>query len=399
VSSPAAACLATIDVVHSARVWLPQTQTWMCEQTRRLPEHVTSHIVCERTENLDQFAVPNVHSAASEALWRRGKDFLMRASGVRHHLALLAKVIDQTGAGVVHSHFGHIGWLDLGALRGRDARHVVSFYGADLSLLPRIEPQWHERYPQLFTAVDRVLCEGPFMAGTLAGMGCPREKITVHHLGVDLDKLAYRPRHWQPGTPLRVLLCGTFTEKKGFPDALEALARLMPTTPLQITIIGDAGDDPRQRAEKQRMLEVIERRRLPVDLRGILSHREIIELGYEHHVLVSPSITAADGDSEGGAPVTIIEMAATGMPIVATQHCDIPEVLPEGTGWLARERDTVSLINQLRELVDMHGNWIVRLARARDHIEHAYDSRRQGERLAELYRELAQRDGVVNRGH
>lgn len=50
---------------------------------------------------------------------------------------------------------------------------------------------------------------------------------------------------------------------------------------------------------------------------------------YKHHIFISPSVASEDGDVEGGAPVTIIEMAASGMPIVSTNHCDIPYVLSE----------------------------------------------------------------------
>lgn len=49
-----------------------------------------------------------------------------------------------------------------------------------------------------------------------------------------------------------------------------------------------------------------------------------------HHVFLSPSVTAPDGDSEGGAPVTIIEAAASGMPVVNSTHCATPEAVYDG---------------------------------------------------------------------
>ena len=46
-------------------------------------------------------------------------------------------------------------------------------------------------------------------------------------------------------------------------------------------------------------------------------------------------------------------MIATGMPIVSTRHCDIPEVVHYGTGdWLVEERDVTGLVERLRWLVD-----------------------------------------------
>ncbi len=57
-----------------------------------------------------------------------------------------------------------------------------------------------------------------------------------------------------------------------------------------------------------------------------------------HHLFLSPSVTAPDGDSEGGAPVSIIEAAATGMPVVSTTHCDIPQAVDDGVTRAARPR-------------------------------------------------------------
>src|SRR5206468_10582768 len=67
---------------------------------------------------------------------------------------------------------------------------------------------------------------------------------------------------------------------------------------------------------------------------GAQPHARFREELLRAHLFLSPSVTAADGDTEGGAPVGIIEASATGMPVVATRHADIPEVIRHGeTGW------------------------------------------------------------------
>ena len=54
-------------VIHSFPVWLPQTQTWMYNQVKQLQQlGVEAHVVCERIENLDRFAVANIHSLENE---------------------------------------------------------------------------------------------------------------------------------------------------------------------------------------------------------------------------------------------------------------------------------------------------------------------------------------------
>ena len=78
------------------------------------------------------------------------------------------------------------------------------------------------------------------MAACLVKQGCPPEKIRVHHLGVDADKIPLKARQWDGREPLRVLIAGTFVEKKGIPDALMALAEVRKKIPIAITLIGDA---------------------------------------------------------------------------------------------------------------------------------------------------------------
>jgi len=59
-------------------------------------------------------------------------------------------------------------------------------------------------------------------------------------------------------------------------------------------------------------------------------------------------VTAADGDSEGGAPTILLEAQAIGTPIVTTRHADIPHVVPEGPGvWLCAEHDVDALATAL----------------------------------------------------
>src|SRR4051812_21366847 len=134
-----------------------------------------------------------------------------------------ASVGRKIDARVLHSHFGSGGWADLAHARRMGARHVVTFYGFDVNYLPVSQPVWYARYRELFAAVDLVLCEGPHFARSIEALGCPAAKIKVQHLGVPIEDIRFVPRQWQPGTPLRILIAGSFTEKKGIPYALEAL--------------------------------------------------------------------------------------------------------------------------------------------------------------------------------
>jgi colanic acid/amylovoran biosynthesis glycosyltransferase len=381
--------MTTITVLHSMPTWLPQTMTWLYNQIVAMPATIENHIVCKTTANLDQFPAPHLHLATAAPPLQQWWDKGLRRLQLRDYFGYTVAVAQRTRAQVLHSHFGHRAWENLGTARRAHLKHVVTFYGYDVNQLPQEAPIWRTRYAHLFAAADQFLCEGPFMAAALVNLGCPPAKVRVHHLGVMVDEIAYRPRLWQPGTPLKVLIVATFTEKKGIPDALAALGQLHRETPLQVTIIGDATDHPLLQAEKTRILRTIAEAGLTdvVTLRGFQPYSTVLDAAYDHHLFLSPSVTAANGDTEGGAPVTLIDMAATGMPIVSTRHCDIPEVvLPDKTGWLAAEHDVAGLVEQLRWLVNHPTGWRPFLDAGRRRIEDEFNAVTQGQRLSEIYR-------------
>ncbi len=378
-------------VIHRTHDWLPQTQTWIYTQVQYLPADVECHIVCDRTHHLDQFGLPNIHCLWEESRWRYLWDKGLQKLRLRRYLGYLVAQARRYDVDIVHAHFGGVGWRNMGAAKKVGARYVVTFYGADVNQLPRSVPRWYRRYRQLFDHVDRVLCEGPHMAQSIINLGCPEDKVRVHHLGVRVDNIPYQPRKWKPDELFRVLIASSFREKKGIPYALEALGRLQNNVQLGITLIGDADKGPRSQLEKQKILATIEKYGLgpKVRLLGYQPHDVLLEEASRHHIFLSPSVTAADGDAEGGAPVSIIEMMATGMPVVSSRHCDIPEIVHHmETGLLAEERDVDGLVQHLKWLVAHPDQWAPMLTAGREHVEVEYNARVQGQHLAEIYQEL-----------
>ncbi len=380
-----------IPVIHAFPVWLPQTQTWMYNQIKYLPADIEVHVVCEQTRNLEQFYLPRMHVLKTASrlryLWEKG----IRNLGVRYFNSYLYDTAKEIDCQIIHSHFGHIGWLNNGVAKKIKCKHVITYYGADVSLFPSRDKRWLTRYNELFSEADLFLCEGPFMARQLVKLGCPIEKVRVHHLGIAIDNISYKPRLLGNNKTLRVLIAASFHEKKGIPYALEALAKLRKTVPLEITIIGGASREGRSRYENNRIMDVIRFNNLGPSVRflGYQPFSTLLREAYGHHIFLSPSVTALDGDNEGGAPITIIEMMATGMPVVSTSHCDIPEVVKYGIDdWLVGERDIEGLSKRLQWLIDHHAEWEKFLKLGRHHIETEFSAVRQGERLAGIYREI-----------
>lgn len=369
--------------------FLMLTQNWIHSQIQSLTRWEPI-VYCTRRENAELFPVSRIRTFDWANL--RPRSFVNRAI---HRLTgvapAVAAAMAEDAPSLVHAHFGPSGWTALGLKRRFRVPLVTTFYGYDLTQLPQQQPRWRERYLRLFAAGDLFLVEGSHMRRRLIALGCPPEKAVVQHLGVDLDAIPYRPRKLGASSEVKILVAATFTEKKGIPDAVEAVGRLqqrLPNRRISLTIIGDARECAADAGEKKKILEAVARCGLAdrVRMTGYQPQAEMRRELYEHHIFLAPSVTARCGDTEGGAPVSIIEASASGMTVVATTHCDIPEVVVDGAGgFLSPERAPAALAEKLEFLVGSASRWPEFSRAGRRHIEEEYDVAKQGLRMEEAY--------------
>lgn len=379
-------------VLHCVPTWLPLTQTWLHGQVAELQRQgLDTHVGCEGSENLDQFPVANIHCLNDEPRWRQRWDRGVRKFHFRRYLHHLVRVGHLTGAHIVHSHFGNVGWENLGAVRRLGAKHVVTFYGLDVNYLPTKFTQWRKRYQQLFKVADLFLCEGSHMARCLVDLGCPENKIQVLHLGIEIEKFKFHPRQWLPDEPLKFLIAASFREKKGIPTAIEALVKISKFYPIELTIIGDSGPSIESQQEKEKINNILNSSGLIKITRniGYQTHSAMIQEAYAHHIFLHPSLTAKDGDTEGGAPVGIIEMMATGMPVVSTTHCDIPGVLGPSLSHLLAPPDNAGALAQIiKNLIEEPESWLAISKISRERVIQEFDLKKQTSQLIDFYQSL-----------
>jgi colanic acid/amylovoran biosynthesis glycosyltransferase len=379
-------------VIHRLKVWLTQTENWIFNQIKYLSGDIECHVLCERTRNLDKFDFPRINTfyqgkSAFSCYWARAISIL----GVNPYTGFFLSSAKNARAEILHSHFGNVGWEDINLAKLAGTRHLVTFYGLDVNYLPTHKPIWRKRYQALFSSCDIVLCEGSHMASCIELLGCPSNKLKVQHLGIEVEAIPFRPRCYSYPEPLKVLIAARFTEKKGIPYAIEALGKIQKDFPVLLTIIGDAERCYEGQAEKRKIMLALERANLigKANLLGYQPYNRLLFEAYKHHLFLSPSVTAKSGDTEGGAPISIIEMLASGMPVVSTLHCDIPEVLNYGEGdWLAQERDVDGLVKIIQKWMENPSNWLRLLTHARKHIEKEYSAVEQGKKLSNLYKLL-----------
>ncbi len=119
---------------------------------------------------------------------------------------------------------------------------------------------------------------------------------------------------------------------------------------------------------------------------GYQPHHVFVEELIKAHIYLQPSVTAQNGDSEGGAPTTLLEAQASGVPVLSTYHADIPEVVVNGkSGFLVPERDSNALAERLEYLIDHPEEWSTMGREGRKHVEMNYNICKEADNLENIY--------------
>ncbi len=88
-----------------------------------------------------------------------------------------------------------------------------------------------------------------------------------------------------------------------------------------------------------------------VRFEGAASQSVVAERMREVRAFVQHSQVAPDGDSEG-SPVAVMEAQLSGLPVIATRHAGIPEVVLDGTtGLLVEEGDVEGMADAMARLL------------------------------------------------
>ncbi len=303
----------------------------------------------------------------------------------------LANYLKENEVDIVHSHFANVAWDFHEVVRKSNVPHVLSFYGWDYERLPFEQPVFRQHFQQLFAECAAIVCEGPYGASTLIKQGCPADKIRVIHLGLDNPQIPYFQRTKTSGE-LKLIQIAAFSETKGMAEAIKAFSIALEECPnMTYTIVGVA----REKEYRERLDQLIAQYELEdkVKILPKIEYSTIHHFLKDFHVFIHPSRYAANMDCEGGAPIIILDAQATGLPILSTLHCDIPnEVLDEKTGFLVMEKDIGGLVEGMKKCYFMDQQAYTEMSRAaRQHMETNFEVRKSGEQLFELYQNIKQR--------
>ncbi len=327
---------------------------------------------------------------------RRVAGALSPAKGVREALSLktvyAANCFAEAGGDydILHCHFGPNGTLGIRIQELLDLSSpvVTSFYGYDVS-----QAHWTRKngpYKHLFSDGDLFVAISDDMIAKLCGLGCPADRIVKLPLGVNLREFAFRSRSG-PANGTTFLTVARLVDKKGIEFAIRAVAKVSERVPaVRYRIVGDGPlRVPLQQLAKQ--LGVSEQ----VTFLGWQDRNEVDDLLSSADIFVLPSVTGDDGDQEG-TPTVLLEAQAVGLPVVATKHAGIPEIVRDGhSGFLVPERDVGALAERLEFLIAHPETWSELGQAGREAVADHHDMEKLSGSLEEIYTRLVRREDLA----
>ena len=224
---------------------------------------------------------------------------------------------------------------------------VVHFRGSDASAQHRLG-LLKKRYRRLLSMASGVIVKSRPMADTLLALGAPADRLVISPSGANADLF----QGSSPAAAPPVLLAvGRFVAKKGPLETLRAFGLLCrdPVLSASKPQLWMVGDGPLLASARSLVIELGLQER--VRFLGVCSQVRVAELMRQVRGFVQHSKVAPDGDSEG-SPVAVMEAQLSGLPVVATRHAGIPEVVLENqTGLLVDEGDESAMAQAMSLLL------------------------------------------------
>ncbi len=252
---------------------------------------------------------------------------------------------------------------------------IVHFHGFDASdrnfLL-----KYKEKYIEVFQYAGAVVSVSRKMTEDLIALGCHPDKIVLNTYGPNPDFFNIRPNF----NSKNFIAIGRFVDKKAPHLTIKAFSALAKRCPDAHLFMAGEGNLLKYCQDLVKDLGIGQQ----VSFLGILPKSQIVRFFSNSLAFVQHSVTAKNGDSEG-TPVAILEASAAGLPVIATRHAGISDVIEDGiTGFLVEEFDTAGMANYMIELCENPEKAKVMGARGKEFIRSNFTLEKHLSRLTEI---------------
>ena len=317
------------------------SETFIASQLDGLRPHlVISGIPFATTASQETFYPPQLTASIVSQLWARA----VRKQCVSEVQRTAAeKVLTREKISILLANYGPEGVKFIATCKALNIPLVTHFHGFDGHMASVIE-QHGRFYRALGEGGNCIIVPSNIMREKLELLGTPAESISVIRYGVDPDR--FRARSDPPADPI-FFSVGRFTDKKAPYLTLLAFKSVLDRFPAARLILAGDGELLETTKNLASCLGISEHVGFP----GVLKPKGVAEHMCRVTAYVQHSITPANGPAAGdkeGTPVALLEAMMVGLPIIASRHAGIGEVIVHRqTGLLFEERDVAGMASAM----------------------------------------------------
>jgi colanic acid/amylovoran biosynthesis glycosyltransferase len=296
----------------------------------------------------------------------------------------LRSLVDIRNYDIVHAQYLPLAVIAAKSISSsRSATKLLGYIrGADISVKSAIVDR-HVRY----------LTQRPFFSGITSvseslkkkaiHRGFREESIFVVRSGVNINDLPFMLPSLKNNQRLQVVQIGRFVEKKGHQLSFDMLSRVEHID-FDFHVIGGGA-----LYDKFRQTHAEFFARSNVILHGPLAFPEVQKILNNSDIVIMPSHTAVNGDSEG-IPNVLKEAMALGTICIASRHSGIPELIEDNkSGFLFNEADAIDFRKKFLIALDSRNHWDQIAIQARKVVEDRFNQVKISNDMLELYRKLS----------
>jgi colanic acid/amylovoran biosynthesis glycosyltransferase len=251
---------------------------------------------------------------------------------------------------------------------------IVHFHGYDASMHAVINST--DNYQKVFNKAKYIIAVSKAMEVSLLELGCPKEKLVLNTYG-PRDLFFKNEAQF---SKKQLIAIGRFTDKKAPYYTIFAFEKALKDHPDATLIMAGTGELHNTCVNLVSYLGIEKQVFFP----GIIDEKQLLGYFQESRAFIQHSITATSGDMEG-TPLAVLEAGAAGLPVIATYHAGITDVvLHDQTGLLCEEHDVTTMSQHIIQLFNDKEKAVVLGTTARLHIKSYFNLEQHLNRIQEL---------------
>ena len=270
----------------------------------------------------------------------------------------ILKALKKHQIDVILVEYGNFAYKLEAALKVSRIPVVVHFHGYDASVTKVIKEC--KDYKGVFNYASKIVAVSRVMEQRLLDLGCPKDKLVYDVYGPQPEFLEVNAQF----TKQQFIGIGRFVDKKAPYYIILAFAQVIKLFPEAQLILAGTG------SLLNSCKNLIKYFKLENNIHciGVISPEDYRQLLSESLAFVQHSIISNTGDMEG-TPLAVLEASGAGLPVIATKHAGIPDVIIDGqTGILVDEHDVDAMANAMIKLLEHPKQAQIMGAKGKTHI-------------------------------